>query len=132
MHYLSIKIKYLCRTQVSNVFQKEIPFHFQGLARQLHSHTECNTYRISFYNLLSKMDNIQYQTNVLVRFKNNSWVLHWSAEQEQIFLHDHTFELWTFFFFLGYQGGKYSFFKNSKWALSKYRNICQVSFWIND
>ena len=59
-------------------------------------------------------------------------ILIWSAEQEQIFLHEHTFELWTFFCFSGYRGGKSHFFINSKWALSKYRNICQVSFWIND
>ena len=55
MGYLSIKIKYLSRTQVSSIFQKETPFHFQGCARHLPSHTECNSYRKSFYKLLSKM-----------------------------------------------------------------------------
>ena len=39
------------------------------------------------------------------QFLRGNWLL-WSAEQEQIFLHEHTFELWTFFCFPGYRGGK--------------------------
>ena len=54
MGYLSIKIQYLSRAQVSNIFQKEIPFHFQGCARQLPSNTNAIPIGYHFINFCPK------------------------------------------------------------------------------